>query len=362
MKRIFINGRYLTQRITGVQRVATEVVSSLDGFLEAGTISSGHEVTLLAPKGKYPVPQLRKIRLVQAGTFSGHPWEQLDLPRLALGGVLFNPCGPSPLFHSCQITMLPDASVFMAPQGYSFAYRTWTKLLYRVAGLRAKNILTISNYSKEKLLEYCKTLTRDKIHVVYPGSDHILRCRSDDGILNDLFGDTRRDYVLCVGSQQANKNVKIVAGISGWLKAKGFSTIVTGGSSKAVFRGPEIEEEKVTKTGYVSDERLRALYENARCFVFPSFEEGFGIPPLEAMHCGCPVVASRSASMPEVCGEAAVYFDPRDSESLKKALDTVLSNRELADKMRAGGGAQAGKYTWNQCAIGVWDCLQREAG
>jgi glycosyltransferase involved in cell wall biosynthesis len=361
MKQIFINGRYLTQRITGVQRVATEVVFSLDRFLEAGTLGGGCDVTLLAPTGNYSLPNLKSIRLVQGGRFSGHPWEQLDLPRLARGGVLFNPCGPSPLFHPCQVTMLPDASIFMAPQGYSFAYRTWTRLLYRVAGFRAKSILTISNYSKGKLLEYCKTISRGKIHVVYLGSDHVLRCGIDDGILGDIFGNTRRDYVLCVGSQQANKNVKIVARVSGWLNERGVSTIVTGGSSKAVFRGEEFDEEKVTKTGYVTDEQLRALYENASCFIFPSFEEGFGIPPLEAMRCGCPVVASSSASMPEVCGDAAVYFDPRDAESLKAALDSVLKDPEVAGKLRAAGLVQTERYNWDHSALAIWGYLEREA-
>jgi glycosyltransferase involved in cell wall biosynthesis len=361
MKEIFINGRYLTQPVTGVQRVATEVVSSLDRLLEAGTIGSGPGVTLLAPKGDAAPPKLSQIRFVQGGTFSGHPWEQFDLPRLARGGVLFNPCGPSPLFHSCQITMLHDASVFRAPQSYSFAYRTWTRLLYRNAGLRARSILTVSNYSKGQLLEYCKALSSDRIQVVYPGSDHAFRCEADNGILHDLFGNAPRDYVLCVGSQQANKNIKIVASISGWLRERGISTVVIGGSIKAVFRGEEIDKEKVIKTGFVSDARLRALYENARCFIFPSFDEGFGLPPLEAMRCGCPVVASSSASMPEVCGDGAFYFDPRDAESLKSALDAVLSNPKLAHKLRASGAVQAAKYTWDECALGIWHYLQREA-
>jgi glycosyltransferase involved in cell wall biosynthesis len=360
MKRIFINGRYLTQRVTGVQRYATEVVFSLDRLLEAGTLGHGHDVTLLAPTGNYQLPKLRSIRLVQAGALSGHFWEQLELPRLARGGLLFNPCGPSPLFHPCQVTMLHDASIFLAPQGYSLAYRVWSRLLYLGAGLRAKTILTVSNYSKGTLLDHCRTLSPEKIHVVYPGSDHMLRFGIDDGILDDIFGNARRDYVLCVGSQQANKNVKIVASISKWLDEKGISTIVTGGSRKAVFRGEEIEEGKVTKTGYVTDAQLRALYQNARCFIFPSFEEGFGIPPLEAMRCKCPVVSSSSASMPEVCGDAAVYFDPLDAQNLKDALDTVLSNPALADKLRASGVLQTEQYTWNHTALGVWDHLQRE--
>jgi glycosyltransferase involved in cell wall biosynthesis len=360
-RKIFINGRYLTQRITGVQRYAAEVVSSLDRLLKAGTLGDGHCVTLLAPTGSYQLPALKSIRLVQSGVLSGHLWEQIELPRLARDGLLFNPCGPSPLFHSCQITMLPDASVFVAPQGYSFAYRVWTRLLYLSAGLRAKAILTISKYSKGKLLDHCWTLSRKKIYVVYPGSDHMLRCGIDNGILDNLLKNGRRDYVLCVGSQQANKNVKIVTSISGWLEERGISTIITGGSNKTVYRGEEKDEGDVTKTGYVTDSQLRALYQNARCFIFPSFEEGFGIPPLEAMHCGCPVVASSSASMPEVCGDGALYFDPHDVQGLKDALDAVLSNTVVADRLRAQGVSQVERYTWDKTALGVWDRLQWEA-
>jgi glycosyltransferase involved in cell wall biosynthesis len=360
-REIFINGRYLTQRMTGVQRYAMEVVLSLDRLLTAGTLGGGHRVTLLVPPGSFPLPALRSIRVVQGGNLSGHFWEQIDLPRLARAGLLFNPCGPSPLFHPCQVTMLPDASVFLAPEGYSFAYIAWTRLLYLSAGMRAKIILTISAYSKKKLLDHCRTLSEQKVHVVYPGSNHVLDRGTDTGILNDLFKNGRRDYVLCVGSQQANKNVKIVASVSEWLDERGISTIVTGGGSKTVFRGEEINAGRVTKTGYVSDAELETLYKNARCFIFPSFEEGFGIPPLEAMRCRCPVISSSSASMPEVCGDGAIYFDPKDVEGLKSALDVVLSNAVLADQLKARGAVQAEKYTWDQTALGVWEHLQREA-
>jgi glycosyltransferase involved in cell wall biosynthesis len=102
----------------------------------------------------------------------------------------------------------------------------------------------------------------------------------------------------------------------------------------------------VLSAGYVSDAELRALYENAACFVFPSFYEGFGLPPLEAMCCGCPVVVSRRASLPEVCGDAALYIEPDDPATLAAALARVLDSRELRSELAAAGRARAARWTW----------------
>lgn len=358
MRTIFINGRYLTQNVTGVQRFAAEVVRALDTLLHANELTFDGELCLVTPEGHHPLPSLNRIKIVQHGTRSGHLWEQLDLPRLAHAGLLFNPCGPSPIFHPCQVTVLHDASVFLAPQGYSWAYRTWTRLLYLSSGIRARQVLTVSHYSRRQLLEHCKTLAADRVSVVSPGSDHVLHWRCDDEILLKRLGPGTKPYVLCVGSQQANKNIGIVASLAPWLHARGIETVITGGTANAVFRSEAVASDQIVRTGYVSDAMLNSLYRNAQCFVFPSFEEGFGIPPLEAMRCACPVIVSSSASMPEVCGDAAEYFDPRDPQDLKRALCSVLDDAARSSELKRLGLHHAQEFTWQRTARSVWEHLQ----
>jgi glycosyltransferase involved in cell wall biosynthesis len=115
-------------------------------------------------------------------------------------------------------------------------------------------------------------------------------------------------------------------------------------------------------TGYVSDAELRALYENAACFVYPSFYEGFGLPPLEAMTCGCPVVVSRAASLPEVCGDAAVYCDPCDPADIARAMERVLGNPAAQEDLRRRSLERARTFSWKQTACAVLGHLEDLAG
>jgi glycosyltransferase involved in cell wall biosynthesis len=109
--------------------------------------------------------------------------------------------------------------------------------------------------------------------------------------------------------------------------------------------------------GYVTNGELRALYESAACFVFPSFYEGFGLPPLEAMHCGCPVVVSDRASLPEVCGSAAVYCDPDDPADIAKQLRLVLTSPTLRSELRAAGIERARQFSWRKSAAQLNELL-----
>jgi glycosyltransferase involved in cell wall biosynthesis len=122
-----------------------------------------------------------------------------------------------------------------------------------------------------------------------------------------------------------------------------------------VFQDACVLPATVKQIGYVSDQELRALYESAGCFVFPSFYEGFGLPPLEAMCCGCPVVASRAASLPEICGEAAIYFDPKSPEDIAEKIDKVMSNARLRAEMGNDGKRRATAFSWESCARVIWD-------
>ncbi len=111
--------------------------------------------------------------------------------------------------------------------------------------------------------------------------------------------------------------------------------------------------------GYVSDGELRTLYENASAFVYPSFYEGFGIPPLEAMTCGCPVVVARSSALPESCGDAALYCDPSNPEDIAEKVGSLLDNPTLVEQMRSLGRLRAAQFTNQAAASQLWSEIQK---
>ena len=135
------------------------------------------------------------------------------------------------------------------------------------------------------------------------------------------------------------------------LDREAFGVVVAGGSNDRVFDSTRVLwPEQVKCLGYVTDAELRALYSHAACFVYPSLYEGFGLPPLEAMMCGCPVVASRAASLPEVCGDAAVYCDPHDPADIARSIGEVMSSETLRAGMKFRGYQRAQEFTWERSA------------
>jgi glycosyltransferase involved in cell wall biosynthesis len=357
MKPIYINGRYLTQQATGVQRFASEFVHALDEQMSSGALETKSAVYLVVPHGQFPLPRLKKIRLIQRGRFSGHAWEQLELPWIARAGVLFNPCGPAPLLHSHQVTTLHDASIYVVPGGYSWRFRVWHKLLMWRSGNIARLIVTVSQFSKRQLIDICG-IEENKIQVVYQSGDHILRHTSDSRILTKHGLADGVPYVLCVGSQQPNKNFAAVAKASDLLQDKNIRFVIVGATNSDVFQRQTLTHEEMIFTGYVTDQELRCLYENAVCFVFPSFYEGFGIPPLEAMACGCPVIASNASSIPEACGPAAVYFDPTRPDILSDKITHLLTDVASRKQLRSRGLEHTQLRSWQetsrQLAMHLW--------
>jgi glycosyltransferase involved in cell wall biosynthesis len=132
----------------------------------------------------------------------------------------------------------------------------------------------------------------------------------------------------------------VLTGVSGWQDRK---------FKKVFARLPEKVKEKIIFTGYVEDDDLPFLYSGARCFCYMSIYEGFGLPPLEAMQCGTPVITSNTSSLPEVVGDAGIMLDPHDVEGLVDAFNRVLNNETLRNEMIAKGLEQAKKFSWDQC-------------
>ena len=169
-------------------------------------------------------------------------------------------------------------------------------------------------------------------------------------------------YLLAVASANPTKNLPALVEAFAALPADaGLRLVIAGGSNAAVFgrTARAADDARVVRAGAVSDAELKALYAHALAFVFPSLYEGFGLPPLEAMSCGCPVLASDAASIPEVCGDAALYFAPRDLPAMTAAMRRIAADAPLRDALRERGRRRLDAYTWEHGAADVLSHLSR---
>lgn len=347
---IAFNGRYLTQGMTGVQRFATEIVAAADALAAAGAWPAAR---VLHPAGARDAG-LRAFRTEAVGTRSGQAWEQIDLPRAVGGDVLVNLGNTAPLFLGRrQAVVIHDVGAFDTPGSYSFAFRTWYRLMQkRLARSRAR-ILTVSEFSRARI---AATLGVDAA-VVPEGGEHVLRIPADGSVLSRNGLEPGR-FALVVGNPAAHKNLAALTAAAETLGRHGLTLVVAGAADPAVFRaGGGVAAESARLLGRVSDAELRALYETALCLIFPSRYEGFGLPPLEAMVCGCPVIAAHAGAVPEVCGEAALWFDPAQPASLQDAIARLVEEDGLRDGMIRAGRDRAKDFTWERAARRLLDLI-----
>jgi glycosyltransferase involved in cell wall biosynthesis len=315
-------------------------------------------VVVLTPGAGAEKPRFENIPIHAVGQLSGNLWEQVDLPRAAAGHRLFNPCNSAPWIKSRgQVVTIHDGAIFAVPDAYSFAYRLKHRLLYRRFATAASAIITVSEFSKRELVRWC-AISPARIKVTYPGCEHILSRPPDPGIL-ERGGLRKRPFVLAMGSHSLHKNVAAVLELQPLLRRLGLDLAVVGSHGGKVFRSVRYEQtHSVHWLGSVSDRELRCLYEHAALFVFPSLYEGFGLPPLEAMACGCPVVLSNAASLPEIGGPDALYCDPRDRDSIAESVEAALSDTALRERLMRMGRRRARQFNWRDCALQTWRLLQ----
>jgi len=345
MKKIYINGRFLTQPITGVQRYSRELLGTMDEMIESGEIDArNHEILCLVPKSLQEFPKWKYIQIKPVGILDGNLWEQFVLPFFVKDGILFSPANIGPYFVKGQIVTMHDASVFAVPEAYSWSFRLKYRLILTRLGQTAKKIITVSEFSKKELIKYCK-INPEKIVVIPHGHEHLLRIKPDPAIISK-YNLGQKPYYLVVGSNSPHKNIKIVIDAVISIHNPTFNLVIAGGSFDKVFSQQKIElPENVIHVGYVTDSELRSLYEHAQAFIFPSKYEGFGLPILEALSFGCPVISSNAASLPEVGGEMVTYFDPDDAVVLAYIFNSKLF---LPNEFRLSGNQ---KFSWKSSSF-----------
>ena len=312
-------------------------------------------------------------------------WTQIALPYHLLfdkerPDVFFTPSHYAPRFSSCpSVISIMDLSFIHYPELFLkkdlHQLRSWTA--YSVK--KAVKIFTISQFSKKEIIKYYQ-LPEDKVIVTYPGYDEkryqVSSIESQKYLPRRQAGVSRiknkynisDDYILFVGTLQPRKNIVrlieafnaiikkyhneiiqlVLVGKKGWLYDDIFATIKKLGLEK-----------KVIFADFVTNDDLPYLYYGARCFVLPSLYEGFGIPAVEAMACGCPVVVSNVSSLPEIVGDAGILVDPQKvkdiAEGIYNAGFNELKRRELIKK----GLSRAKWFNWEKCAAKALEILKQ---
>ena len=353
---IYINGKFLAQRTTGVQRFARGVVTALDCSLQS--TPCGQDFELLLPPAATPIEGLQVIsqRVVGQPGRSLTAWEQMELPRHTSGGTLLCLSGSAPLFGVNCVPTIHDAAVYLYPQAYSRAFVTWYRLLFARRARNSPLVLTVSESSARDLAPH---LPRTAYRVVPNSAEHIVNQRSDTSVLNRLELKSGR-YLLAVGSLNPTKNFSLL--INTYRESSlvdQLPLVIVGAINREVFSADSVnmEHPNVRWAGSIPDSQLRALYENAAVFVFPSLYEGFGIPPLEAMLCDCPVVASNASSIPEICSDGAHYFDPRDPIEMLAAIQSVLESDDHRTSLIEKGRKRVNQFNWDSSAASLRSAL-----
>lgn len=343
-----INARFLTRPATGVDRVAIELTCALAARPDVA------KLTLLHPKSDrlhrdwidtLPPDIAAKIAIKQIGHWRGYFWEQLDLSRAMPKQTLLSLCNTGPAFRRNQAVMIHDAQVWDVPQSYSWPFRLAYRILLPLVARRARHVLTVSEFSARRLTKL-GVVPQGKAVVLLNGVDHVLRRPSNPDTLA-RHGLTPNSYFFAIGNLAPHKNLALLVAAANARTPNAPELIIAGGLNSKVFADAGLSRTKrVRFIGRVSDEELRALYEGAIALAFPSLTEGFGLPPLEAMLCGCPVIATTGGALPEICGDAALFVDPTDQAGWTTALERMAKDTGLREELTRKGLQVSGRYTW----------------
>ncbi|MDN2622303.1 glycosyltransferase family 4 protein [Klebsiella quasipneumoniae] len=344
---IYINGRFLEQKLTGVQRFAKEISIHLSSIREDVIVL----VSNLNNIDDNTIFERLKVEELRGG--SGHFWEQITLPKFLISKgkpLLINLTSTAPVFYKNKISTHHDITYIRYPQSFSLSFRMLYKILIPKILLSSKAVITVSEFSKNEICEYYK-LNENKVDVIYNAVSTVFLNSTSEKM-------TSRPYLLAVSSPNYHKNFEgLIEAFSG-LEIDIDLKII--GSLSSSFNKIEYDiknDPRVMFMGRVNDSELANLYKNAFCFVFPSFYEGFGIPPLEAQAQGCPVISSNAASMPEVLGNSVIYFNPNDIEDIRQKLLDIFVNKEGRKRLIELGYKNIERYSWANSAEKLNDII-----
>lgn len=346
---VSVNSRFLTQRVTGVQRYAREITSRLPG------LSGVDSVIALSPRP--PIDDFALTPLVR-GHFSGHVWEQVELPSLIPrnSDVLWSPCNVGPVTASSHVVTIHDLFSISRPEWVSRAFRAWYGVLLPILSRRAARIITVSDWSKTEIVKVLR-VPEHRVHVIPEGVDSRFSPPSPTALEAARSRLRLPDqYILTLGSLEPRKNLeRVVRGWAGSRAARDLPLLIGGGlGSKRVFGDFQtdalLDDPRVRHLGYVSDEDLPAVIGGATLLVYAALEEGFGLPPIEALACGTEVVTSNTSAMAEYCSSYCQLVDPLSVANISEGIDSALSAMPNQEARYLRAGEVRRRFDWTTAA------------
>ena len=329
-----VNTRILRSHTTGTQRYLMELLSrwedSLD-YIEPGVPRHG---------------------------IKGHAWEQFSLPAKLQGRTLFSPSNTGPLAVSNQVVTIHDVVPLDHPEWLNPRFAKWYQFLTPRLARRVRHIITISEFTRQRI-QYHMRVPREKISVIPNGVDvrFNLQAASSLESLHTALGLPYRSYVLYVGSLEPRKNLKGL--IEAWRRLQDqlpddLWLVICGAKGPSRIYADQDDQAdlppRVHFTGHVPDHLMPVLYARAEFFVYPSVYEGFGLPPLEAMACGVPVITGNRTALPEVVGEAGYTIDPGDTDEIAEAILRLADDTALRQDLALAGMKRSYAFSWEATA------------
>lgn len=339
---IIINGRFLARPITGVERYGREIVKYIGNNC------------------RVEMPALSVVEMTRANGVAGHAWEQLLLPsklwtqtaNCLNDSILWSPANTGPLLVRNQALTIHDLSPLEHPEWFKQSFAIWYRLFLPLLAKRVQIIFTPTEYVRRKVMERF-------------GVKHVLV--TPNGVDTSIFHPEARQtayefpqkYILFVGSLQPRKNLTGLMQAWHALKDDFKDTwLIVVGEAGHVFRAIKFfGDERIRFLDYVAEADLPGLYAQAELLVLPSFDEGFGLPAIEAMACGTPVIVSDGGALPEVVGNAGLIFELSKPNDLSRTIRECLSSHDLRISMRQKGLARAQTFAWQHTAELIWNTL-----
>ena len=334
----------MTQKQTGIPRFAYQMCLALHQM--------GVDFEVVAPKNilsSYECP----FKVTKTGKLTGHLWEQISLPRYVTGykeAMLVSFSGLGPIFKRNHIATIHDVAFMVDKTWFSLPYRILYGMLTPMVAKKCAKIITVSNFSKDEIVRYLG-VDAAKISVVYNAVTNNISDGQDSPEVDERF---KEPYLLAVSSMDPRKNFKRLIEAYSESGITSHKLYIIGGKA-ASFGNANVDENThsgVEFLGFVNDDVLQQAYQHASLFLYPSLYEGFGIPPIEAMSLGCPVLVSDLPVCHEVNADAAWYCDPYSKTDIIKKIQYVLDPAHLPqvqEKVQLGY-AQYQKYNWRKSA------------